>query len=54
MKEFGDTDSYGRIVLKNKEFDSYIVVGVPAIRHGLTRAYETNVRIATIPLMAKK
>lgn len=44
--KYGKTDDLGRLVVQNKDTQNDIVIGAPAIRHGLTRDYETNARIA--------
>lgn len=44
--EYGKTDDSGRLVVHNEDTKNDIVVGAPAIRHGLTRDYETNAKIA--------
>ena len=45
-KQFGATDEYNRIFIKNDDVGSNIVIGAPAIRHGLQRDYETNALIS--------
>lgn len=44
--KYGKTDDLGRLVVQNEDTQNDIVIGAPAIRHGLTRDYETNARIA--------
>lgn len=46
VKIHGKTDDLGRLTIKNKDTNNDIVIGAPAIRHGLTRDYETNAMIA--------
>lgn len=46
IKKFGKTDSLGRNVIFAKDVKSNIVVGADPIRHGFTRDFETNAKIA--------
>lgn len=46
QKKNGHRDALGRIEVPNGDVKNNIIIGAPAIRHGLTRDYETNGRIA--------
>ena len=47
VKDVGDVDERNRLFVLNKDTGKNIIVGAPAIRHGLNRDYETHAMIAT-------
>lgn len=45
-EKYGGKDGLNRIYVRNKDLDSDIIIGAPAIRHGLQRDYESNALVA--------
>lgn len=45
-EKYGGKDGLNRIYVRNKDLNSDIIIGAPAIRHGLQRDYESNALVA--------